>query len=77
MILENKIADMKKQIELMQKQLQYTHNTYNRITNVLSFLNKNTDKEDTITIRTMPETTVLFTRYRCWSGIILVESENS
>lgn len=63
--LENKIADMQKEIEHMQKQLLYTCDTHNRINNVLSVLNKDTKKEDTITISTMPETTVLFTRYRC------------
>jgi len=64
--LENKIADMEQEIKLMQEQLDYTHKTCNRIIDAISILqqSKERDNKDTFQIMTIPETTVLFTRYR-------------
>jgi DNA-binding transcriptional MerR regulator len=63
--LDNKIASVEKEIELMQEQLQYTHHTCNLIIDALSILNESKKENitDTFQITTVPETTVLFTRY--------------
>jgi len=64
--LEEKIAYMEHEINLKQKQLDYTSKIFNHVIDAISILqqSKKRDSADTFQITTFQETTVLFTRYR-------------